>query len=340
MIATKVYNWHGKLIGYNCDENYSWIPVEPTLHGYRELMQKITDGNCVLQEPQITNVQKAYNREAVFNGYMYCDMFIPLDNTNHLYNLIESRIKSGICIVTEPTRHVTASIKKFIVCVTFRTAWQSLKSTYEADLCYPINDNATSYNYHVRFFNMPISNTNELELLNQHYSINGDYSSFASEPRFYVAVLEVTIPIDRLKHIFRIQKKFNMLSDYILDVYNMHMQHTGRSQREGPDIGWLIQHFNDYSFDPIADIGNRAIDAISLEGWEEEPKYISRKYFSTNHIVYKCLADDKIELGYFQIFGYNNKILTGQAGENSEFQLANRTQTPQHSFITSITFNK
>jgi len=332
MIATKAYDWRGDLIGFQCDEHYSWVPVEPTLHAYRDLMQKIAARECILQEPHITNVEKAYNRKHVFNGYLYSGMFIPLDNANYLCSLIETSIQNGICRVSESVQHKVEMIDSYRVCVTFQSPWRSLESIYEADIAYPTNDKAAPNDYHVRYFNLSMECSDELDLLSKYYSTHNPYPSPIIRPQFRLAILEISIPVKQLRSIFRIQKKLKTLPEFILDMCEMHLQHTDRSQKEGPSVDWLIQYFPMYSYDVVADIGNRAITAISLDGWDETPKYISQKYYSENHIIYKIHSSGKEELAYFQLNKIDNKFLSGAANVSSTVQHANETQSPQFDY--------
>ena len=204
--AIKQYNWRGELIAYSYqnESTKAYIPIDSSLHYYRELIQNISEGSCVVEEPIITCVEKSYNRNQSFNGYLYQGMFIPLDPINKLYQLIERYIKTGICLAKEPPKQNSPLLTLLKVCIFFDSPWKCLKEPYTSTITYPIQDNAKTYGYKVCFFNLQIGDADRIDFLNKHYSINNAFPSLVAPHQ--IAVLEITIPINKLRSIFRIQK--------------------------------------------------------------------------------------------------------------------------------------
>ena len=119
------------------------------------------------------------------------------------------------------------------------------------------------------------------------------------------SVLEIVVPVNRLKNIFS-SYRLNMgvvgqNIDYVQDQFEMHLAETGRTKKNGPTTQWLIDHLHEYSEDFVRDVGNRALESYSVDAYAFEDrhlKYISSKDLYSRHYAIRRFDDDSIIWGF------------------------------------------
>ena len=329
--AVKQYNWLGQVIGYQ--QAGTWIPASVDTYASREIEERIQNGYCELREPEILLVNEVLDIIGNLRGYLWDGMFIPNDENNKLFQLIRKYILLGDCQVNPEQKNQLFGGKKiteFIVGVYFDSQWNSIKDEVSATIDYEFG-RPNAFSYTVRFKNLYCHQSPSIEEV-----IMGDrYSNFTLFPHENGvprgAILEITLPVDKLYKIFRIfrkkMRKANIDITFMQDELDMHLAQTGREKSKGPTLDWLIMHLQEYVDDFILDIGNRALDYISYQGYvyeDQDIKHISKRTISSRNYILRKYTDNTYELHKGAIFqnyrfydmGNQGAILNGQRHEN------------------------
>ena len=320
-IAVKQYNWKGEIIGYQY--NNSFIPTDKRNHHYKMLLEDIKDGKCIVNEPDIKEVEKAYDKSNELSGYIYMGMFIPCDNENNLYKLIEKLIEEKTCLIVENKKEQTKKIDSFIFNIVFRYPWKGISNVSENQIKYPIEESNGMY-YKVRYVNLN-QNNNVINSINSFYNIEqNNFSNIENYNLVQYSMLEITIPVNKLKKIFKYLCKNDTMM--LKDELEMHFKQTKRLKKEGPDISWLINYAPIYLKDAVIDIGNRAIEAISFEYLDFNIKHINERNYHNNTIVIKKYVDNSVEIPIiseinFDCYSYNADFKQNSSG----MQIANNS---------------
>ena len=313
--AIKQYNWHGKVVGYQ--QSGSWIPANVDSYMSREIENRIKCGDCELREPEISSVYDIRDDAKNLRGYLWNGLFVPVDEKNELYQLINKHIISGDCkIFPEPKNQLWGGkkITEFIVGIYFDSQWLSIKNEILATIDYDFGTpNAISYN--VRFKNLycPHSPAVEEIIMQERKIPYSQMASFCGDtPRG--ATLEITLPTNRLAKIFNLYRQkmrtANVDISHLQDQLDMHLAQTGRSKDRGPTIEWLIIHLWEYIDDFVLDVGNRALDFISYQGYafeDQNIKHISRHAMMYRNYILRKYTDSTYELhkgSFFQDYRF------------------------------------
>lgn len=302
--AIKQYNWHGQVIGYQ--QLGTWIPANVDSYMSREFEGRIRRGECELREPEISSVYDIRDDRKNLCGYLWNGLFVPVDEKNELYLLINKLIISGNCkILPKPQNQLWGGkrIAEFIIGIYFDSQWLSIKDEIWATIDYDFGmPNAVSYS--VRFKNLycPHSPTVE-EIIMQERKIS--YSQmipyYGDIPRG--ATLEITLPVNKLAKVFNLycqkMRTMNIDISHLQDELDMHLAQTRRSKDRGPTIEWLMIHLSEYIDDFALDIGNRALDFMSYQGYafeDQNIKHISRHTLVSRNYILRKYTDSTYEL--------------------------------------------
>lgn len=303
--ATKCYNWKGEITGYSVKNG--WIPADTDNYAAKELYKKIQKGDCELIEPEIDRVMPVLDDKKVLRGYRWQDKFVPADPSNALYNLINTTITKCDCIVekcTDEGREKGKPVKEIVLGIYFDSQWQSFADSVKLSVEYPYKStNANPYKVCLRNIYSKSDSTLD-QLIAAEYSIEPPLPTLQQKVQ-RGAVLEIIVPVHRLKNIFR-SYCLNMSVvgqdiNYVQDQLEMHLTETGRTKKNGPTTQWLLDHLYEYSEDFVRDVGNRALEAYSLDAYAFEDrylKYISSKDLYFRHYVIRRFEDDSVAWGF------------------------------------------
>lgn len=262
-------------------------------------MQEQKDGSITINEPIITQVSMAYNKKGVFNGYLFNGMYIPKDQNNNLCKIIETAIAKGECTIEDNAKTNSGDflISELVNCIVFPDPWEIVKNSFGTTIDYPIdNKNMQPSNYSVQYINIETDlGQYPLKALDKYYhNTNGSIYPPDAILKKYFGILEIIIPVTKLKKLFFSIKK--ELNDFVIEKYEEHMRHTERAEKEGPDLEWLISYFPLYSEPIIIDISNRAIETFLLYSLNGELKYVSEKSIHKQWYIYSRSATENVRL--------------------------------------------
>lgn len=311
--ATKVYTWRGEHVSYHA--NNWWIPCDEGNRHFRALRERIANKLCEELEPQITWARKVYSSERNLTGYDWECGFIPHDLQNHLFQLLQAAIKSGICQVEEP-REIDASTSKIdglIFCVVLDRGWQHLAGRLERSFDYRANPNSNRIALQVRLNNLPNEGDDVFPLICQ--ALGAASPEFPISLRYLkVAMIEVEVSVAHLLKIFRNVRAHidERIVTYVNDELEQHLTRAGRSKSKGPTIEWLISMAPNYLTYVVADIANVALQAFALEYGGNIPGHVTEDALLRSHLTFARHDDGSIRLCQFKHQGDHSFQVQGR----------------------------
>lgn len=273
MIVEAQYNWRGVLTGYRQENTY--IPLDPGNSEFQEIQQALSLGTCVVSEPILGDIQKAFDRNGEFSGYFTRFGFTPIHQDSHLLRLIQDQISDGRCRISEASKKLAVvefELEKLVLCTILEQPWPHLKGPFKGELAYASHERSTERKYCFTIKNLPSTAHDKLQLLLAEHEIKIDTTDSFSPLQF--GVLEIDIPIRDLKHIFMGERKLvpSWTAQILGDLLEQHYAQTKRKPAEGPDIAWLISQAGLYVGHFFVEFSNHVIDAFKSEyGYQDRP---------------------------------------------------------------------
>ena len=153
--VTKQYNWRGEHVAYRTAG--STIPCDDRNNDYREIRERIANGQCNEVEPRITTATRVYTSERALTGYDTNFGFIPHDASNKLYELLEASAEAGECVIKDPKAADAGDekIDALIFCAVLDRGWQHLAGPLTRQFEYRPRGHAAPIKLNVRIRNIP-----------------------------------------------------------------------------------------------------------------------------------------------------------------------------------------
>ncbi|MEP0879932.1 hypothetical protein NDI49_00020 [Trichocoleus sp. ST-U3] len=321
MEVTPIYNWEGHLISYQ--QGNKFVPIADDNQEYQIIKEAIKNGTCIVKEPIIEEVTKTYDRKKNWSGYRWHGIFVPIDENNYLYQIIDKAIKDNICIVNEPEEEHNATsskIKTIIFCVLFDQPWHRVEDFYEGKMPYRSNPKAQYVDYNFRLINLPINEKlNAANFLFEYYEIAKE--KFPIEISMKIGMLELEVPVKYLLKLFRTEKELleENTANIIEDILKQNLKEFGRKESEGANILVLIQYAKSYLENFIMELGNRIIEAYAGEYRELPIGYINKWKIHEKTFVINKFDDGTYDLGTFGLSERVTPKLSGKWQQNFSF---------------------
>lgn len=333
-VAQACYNWKGEIICFK--HAGAFVPLAPENTYYQRLIEGIAKGSVRVEQPSITWAIRTFSHAGRHTGYDTECGFIPNDPANFLYTLLIDSITTGICKETLHTDVVAADkseqITDIIVCVFFDQPWSSVRDSYRGNLCLRPNLNVDPQTFSFCLRNLAdTSSKNPLQLLLEHYSCSFT-TGYITDIHFQVGVLEIEIPVRDLRKILRgaITEPHNPFHFSLSDQLEMELVRSGRSNKEGPSIQWLIGNTQLYLVPFICDFSNRVVDAFWQEHHGSPLSHQSPTSLQRQYIILQRKRSGQTCLGYYSSSGRGSGyILEGEWSDR--FGLNAVSDAPQFS---------
>lgn len=320
MIVEAQYNWRGALTSYR-QEN-SFIPLDPNNSDYKKIQRAIIQGSCIVVEPTLGDIHKAFDRHGELSGYLTRFGFVPIHRDNHLFGLIQDQIADGRCNVLEALGKPIEPefiLDKLVLCTIFEQPWSHLKGPFTGQLAYASHKRCEERSYRFTIKNIPSIAKDKVELLFTEHEIESDHPISTSLLQF--GVLEVDLPIRGLKHLFMGERKLAPFwqSSALTDLLEQHYAQTKRKTTEGPDITWLIHNIGLYVGHFFVEFSNHVIDAFKHNyGYQDRPmQRLTEGNSGSNPIVIGYSKEGVARLQRMVLISSHNHGLEGEWNHDS-----------------------
>jgi len=282
------YNWKGILIGYNRDG--SSVPIDPANRDYQEIQTKIAEGQCEIIEPILGQVNRGYDRHGKHSGFHTRFGFVPAQQENVLFRLIEKQLKDGRCSIEEDSKKETQIVKpkisSLIFCVLFEEPWPHVAADFCGQLTYASNDRSAK-----RSFNFVLRNLPEEKKISKVDIFLAHHKASAFEPtnalQWQFGAIEIEVPVLALRSLFFGEAPLmqDWINPFLMDLVEQHYARTGRRKSEGPDISWLISHASMYLSHFVVEFSNRVLEAFKNEYGNIPVPYFPEGWTGNNIVV-------------------------------------------------------
>lgn len=336
MEVTANYNWKGQLASYK--RGNSFVPIAEGNRDYQEIRDALAKGECIVHEPTIERVVSAYNQRGQLSGYQWNGMFVPIDETNELFRKISHAIKSGKCIVEEPSQRVSIisdqKVQTLIFAILFDRPWHHVKDEYRSDLPYRSHDTSSSHSYTFTLRNVCSDSPSSVaDIWLKLYGIDRTLVGIFSP--FRCGVLEIELPSDALLGLYRAERSMlaEHTAEFLHDQLSQRLLELGRSPKRGPDLEWLLFNAKYYLENFLIDFGNRVGQAYAIEYGDLPAGYIDRwKVYHDTIVVYR-MADGSHRLGAFGFQGRTTYELSGEWVHHAGLsQMSSPPERPVHPY--------
>ncbi|MGF6936961.1 hypothetical protein OKW41_006123 [Paraburkholderia sp. UCT70] len=299
------YDWKGNLRQFY--RAGTWIPVDPGNRHYQEIISSIDAGTCRLSEPQFTDAIEYVSEDGRVTGYACGANFVPIENGNAVYEILNKQITAGTCKVTAPAATVPLSpssqITVFQVAVIFERCWPHLQQAVRSRISWAFSDNAPTREFEFSLFNLEGGTETVDALISKKLTGVALPHQIGSPPS--VAAFVVDIPVGELrrvlKHCLRVgDESVRSLLD---DLIAQNLWQTGRKKSDGPSSRWLLHQVNLYVHEFVSDLANRVVEGYWLEYGGLPAGYLAPRTAQNGHRIFAKMAAGNVVIHRLQHAG-------------------------------------
>jgi hypothetical protein len=338
MIVEAHYKWNGDLSNYKREN--SFIPIDPGNTDFQEIQKLISEGNCTVLEPLVGSVYRSYDKHGLFSGYRTRFGFVPDDNKNPLLKLIKKQILDGSCTVIDPKMQpaleMRPNLSKLIFPVILDAPWPFIQDKFHSEFCYSSNQKSTKYAYQFTIRNLPEKTSYIYQSLLEDYQI--DKPDLIPGPKLQFGLIEIEVPISRLRKLFFEQKNngTESMNSMISDMLDQHYLETQRKKSEGPDISWLISNAHNYTKHFVVEFSNQVIEAFRTEFGKSAIQYLPEIRLNQDMLVMGCNESGVLSLQSHTSCRSHSFDLNGEWHPSSLIRYEERNQSATYYQETAL----
>lgn len=331
-IVTKQYDWRGEHVGYVAGGMH--IPLASGNRHYRGVVDRIAAGKCTEEEPKFQNAIRTYSEKGDHTGHYTNLGFVPKEPGNHLSDLLEAAIQSGVLDPKEPEEPAAQpKLKSLVLCKFFPRKWDNISAEISRNFTYRHSVEDTSpVICVVRARNLPADD----DAIDAFTELNKlGYPGIKEDVQIgfmpvQVGEIELEVPVNKLLKIYRGERGSlsSTIRTTIEDSANQNSAITGRGGK-GPSIDWLISESRYYLTRFFADIINKTVREFTLEYGGTPPGHVDENELIGSYLIYGRDEENCLHLVGFGHQSQNSFQLSGNLQERGVGSVVGSPNPPQ-----------
>lgn len=299
------YDWKGRRRSYQVGNTY--IPIAAGNSHFEILRNLIEEGKCNTADPKITFARPTFGKHGELTGYDTNVGFIPSNLGHPLLKQIQNNFPVPENESDESkTPQAGMRIEKLIFTIAFDRTWPNLDEPLSKTWRYRSNNRSPWRSVDVECLNLPGDASGLLPDIAKHFGceceVDGPLKSFLPLRK---GILNVEILVSDLRSFFKGERKagFPIHANIVDDLVEQNLVRTGRTDREGPGITWLLQHASLFLGRAVADIANGVAAAFRIEFGGQRVGYIGELELNKNTVIFAKLNDGTVRMHHISLGG-------------------------------------